>query len=123
MSDIMAQIGWFEWVINTIDTTQVNNTWSDIKATGDKMEKGTYESNLWQHNDLPFVFFAWSNNTIVKSLSNFYSPVIILDGVQQQIKINKIRQYKQIHIPVPLQDKKYSKMFYLINKGNGTKSK
>ena len=39
MSDIMAQIGWYEWGINMVGTSQVNQTGADAKATVVDMEK------------------------------------------------------------------------------------
>ena len=85
--------------------------------------KGNHESHLWQHNNLPFVFAAWNNNAVVKSLSNFHSPIIIQDGVQQRIKINKVRQRNPVGVPVPLQQKEYAKTFHKIDKGNSAKAK
>ena len=84
MSDIMAQIGCFEWEINMVGTSQVNRTGANAKATVDAMKKtkkGTHESAMWQHKELPLVFAAWAGNAIVKTLSNFYSPVIIKCGI------------------------------------------
>ena len=84
MSDIMAQIGRYEWEINMVGTSQVNRTGADTKATVDAMKKtmkGTHTTAMWQHKELPLVFAAWADNAIVKTLSNFHSPVIIEDGV------------------------------------------
>ena len=62
----------------------------------------------------------WLNNNTVKSLSNFRSPVVIIPNeVQQQIKIDKVRQCKLVGVPVLLQLKDYSETFHLIEKGNG----
>ena len=84
MSDLMTQIGQYEWGINTVCTAQVNQTRADAKVTvtDTKKRKGLHETNMWQHNELPLVFAAWSNNAVVKSLSNFRSPIIIPNGVQ-----------------------------------------
>ena len=50
MSDIMAQIGQYEWGINMVDTSQVNRTGADAKATITGMEiqsrKGNHELHL-----------------------------------------------------------------------------
>ena len=54
-----------------VSTTQVDCAGADAKATMDKIEKGTHQSNMWQHNDLPSVFSSWYNNNILRSLSNF----------------------------------------------------
>ena len=69
-----------------VGTSQVNQTGADAKATITGMKtanrKGNHESHLWQHNNLPLVFAAWNDNAVVKSLSNFHSPIIVEDGVQ-----------------------------------------
>ena len=76
-----------------------------------KKRKGSHETNMWQHNELPLVFAAWSNNAVVKSLSNFHTPIIIPNGVQQQIKIDKVRQRNPVGVPVPLQQQKLFRKF------------
>ena len=86
-------------------------------------KKGTRKSNLWQHRELLLVFVAWIDNNIFKSLSTFHSPVIAPNGVQQQIKIDKVRQRKPVGIPVPLQQKNNFKKFNLIDKGHGAETK
>ena len=63
ISDIMAHIRQYEWGINMVGTSQVNQIGADAKATitGMKTKNGkeNYESHLWQHNKLPLVFAAW----------------------------------------------------------------
>ena len=90
-----------------VGTAQVNRTGADAKATVTDMKKrkGSHETNMWQHNNLPLVFAAWSDNAVVKSLSNFHSPIIIEDGVQRRIKIDNVRQHNLVGVPVPLQQK------------------
>ena len=69
MSDIMTQIGRYEWRMNMAGTAQVNWTGVNAKDTVDIMEKtmkGTHKSAMWQHNKLPLVFTGWADNTIVK---------------------------------------------------------
>ena len=69
------------------------------------------------------VFAAWNDNAVVKSLSNFNSPIIIQDGVQQQIRIDKIRQRDTVGVFVLLQQKVYSETSHKIDKGNGAEVK
>ena len=69
------------------------------------------------------VFAAWNNNAVVKSLSNFHSPIIVEDGVQRCIKIDNVRQRNPVGVPVPLQQKAYSETFHKTDKGNGAKAK
>ena len=106
-----------------VSTTQVNRTGADAKATvtNMKLRKGLYKSNMWQHNELPLVFAVWSDNAAVNSLSNLCSPIIILNGVQQWIKIDKVRQCNLVGVPVPLRE--YSEIFHMIDKGNSAKAK
>ena len=78
-----------------VGTSQVNQTGANAKATVDAMKKtmkGTHATSMWQHNTLPLVFAAWADNAIVKTLSNFHSPVIIDDGVHRRCKIDGVRQ-------------------------------
>ena len=73
----------------------VNWTGTDAKAIVDKTKnksKRTHKLNIWQYNNLPSVFAAWSNNADVKSLRNCHSPIFNNDGVQLKIKIDRARQ-------------------------------
>ena len=126
MSDIMAQIGRFEWKMNMVGTSQVNRTGANAKATVDFMKakrKGTHTAAMWQHNTLPLVFSAWADNAIVKTLSNFHSPVIIQDGVQRRCKIDGVRQRDPVGVPTPEQVVAYCTTFHKIDKGNGKEAK
>ena len=126
MSDIMAQIGRYEWKLNMVGTAQVNRTGADAKATVDFMKakrKGTHTTAMWQHNTLPLVFSAWADNAIVKTLSNFHSPVIIQDGVHWRCKIDGVRQREPVGVPIPEQGKAYCETFHWIDKGNCKEAK
>lgn len=107
-------------------TAQVKWTGTDAKVTVDAMKttkKGTHKSDMWQHNTLPLVFTAWANNTIVKLLCNFHSPIVIQDGVKHQRKIDGLQQRNPVGVPVPRQQKDYSETFHKKDKGNGAKDK
>ena len=53
MGDIMAQIGREVWGMNMVGTVQCNRSGApDTKVTTTKMKAGTYESTMWQHNNL-----------------------------------------------------------------------
>ena len=84
-----------------------------------KKGKGVHTPDMQQHNELSLVFPAWSDNAVVKLLSNFHSPIIIPNGVQRRIKIDKVRQRDLVGVPVPLQQKDYSETFHKVDKGNG----
>ena len=69
------------------------------------------------------VVTAWADNAIAKSLSNFHSPVITQEDVKRRCKIDDVRQYNPVGVPVPEQVKDSSEKFHKIDKGNGTKAK
>ena len=83
MSDIMAQIGRYEWGTNIVGTSQVNWTGADAQATlaNLKNRKADNESHLWQNSNLLLIFTAWSNNAAVKLLSSFHPPILVQDRV------------------------------------------
>ena len=99
---------------------------SQRQATVDAMKKtmkGTHATSMWQHNSLPLVFAALADNAIVKTLSNFHSPVIINDGVHRRCKIAGVRQRDAVGVPIPAQGKDYCETFHWIDKGNGVEAK
>ena len=103
--------------MNMVGLAQVNLTGTNAKVTVDSMKKtkkGTHKMVMWQHNTLPLVFTAWADNTIVKSLSDCHSPIIIQDGVQCCYKIDGARQRDPVGVPVPGQQKDYSEKFHKI---------
>ena len=104
MSDIMVQISWYEWGISMVGTAQFDWTGVDAKntVTNMKLWKESHKTNMWQHNKLLSVFAVWSDNAVAKSLSNFHSPIIIPNGVQWRIKIDKVRQRNPVGVSVPL---------------------
>ena len=122
MGDIMAQIGRYEWNINMVGTAQTNRTGADCAGTCKKMKKGTHETVMWQHKELPLVFAAWSDNNIVKTLSNCHSPIILEGGLMRRIKVNKKRERDQTPVDCPLQQQFYPGSFHLIDKGNGAEA-
>ena len=66
---------------------------------------------------------AWADNAVVKTLSNFHSPVIIQDGVQRRCKIDDVRQSDLVGVPIPEQGVAYCDMFHKIDKRNGKEAK
>ena len=83
MGDIMALIGHEVWKINMVGTTQTNRTGAEVSDILEKMKKklGTYNSVFWQHKTRPLCYVLWSDNSIVKTLSNFHGPVILEAGI------------------------------------------
>ena len=126
MGDIMAQIGRDEWKMNMVGTAQSNRTGANVKDIINKMKVGTYESCFWQHNNKNLVYAAWSDNAIVKTLSNFHRALSLdaINGVMRRGKDeNGSREMKQKALPCPTQTKEYCETFHLIDKGNGREAK
>ena len=123
MGDIMAQIGRHEWKFNMVGTTNENRTGADAKEDRKAMKKGTYDSIMYQHDSEALVFAMWSDNNIVRTLSNFHSPEVVQDGLQRKRKVDGLRERAQTPVPCPIQNKDYSETFHLIDKGNGAEFK
>jgi len=108
MGDIMAQIGRKEWKMNMVGTAQSNQTGANVKDVIYKMKVGTNESCFWQHNNKPLVYAAWSDNAIVKTLSNFHGEISLdaVNGMMQRGKDeNGSRETKQKAMSCPAQTK------------------
>ena len=75
-----------------IGTIQANYTGAPmtVSVKGDQAIKNkTYEYKmLWQHNTQPLVTAVWSDNNLVKTLSNYHQPQIIHAGMKRR----KIRE-------------------------------
>ena len=122
MGDIMAQIGRDEWKINMVGTAQSNWTGANVKDFVDKLKVGTYESHFWQHESLNLVFTAWSDNAIVKTLSNHHGLEVLqaASGLMRRGKDDsRLRDMTQKLVPCPAQTKEYCETFQLTDKGNG----
>ena len=76
--------------MNRVGTTSENHTGADVKEDKKGMRKGTYDSIMYQHNDEELVLAMWSDNNIVRSLSNFHSPKVIQDGLNCKRKVNGV---------------------------------
>ena len=123
MGDIMAQIGRYEWLINLVGTIQSDRTGADIKPEVKELKKniGSYESVCWQHNEQPLCVSAWSDNNIVRILSNYHWPEILPE--EEGVKRKKQgedgkRERSQSAVSCPRQVKDYCETFHLIDKGN-----
>jgi hypothetical protein len=76
MGDILTQVGHSEWKINMVGTAQANCTRAEVKEELNKIKRGTYESLCFQHRTKSLCFAFWSDNNLVKTLSNFHPPTI-----------------------------------------------
>ena len=115
----------FSYVFKLINTGAGEACAADfIKNT---MKKGTYDCNFWQHDTLPFCYAAWSDNNIVRTLSNFHTPKIVdgVNGVKRRKRNLKTKKRERVQswVQCPEQQYWYSKYFHLIDKGNGQEEK
>ena len=97
MGDIMALIARNVWKINMVGTIQANQTGAPMAASVKgplSMKKKTYEYKLWQHNTESLVAAVWSDNNLVKTLSNYHQPQIIPAGMMRR-KIGPTGWYKR----------------------------
>ena len=61
-------------------TVQSNRTGAPKRASlkANTTKKWMYEYRIWRHNDIqPSVAAVWSDNGIIKILSNYHQPIII----------------------------------------------
>ena len=84
-------------------------TGAELKEKKASMKKGTYQSIIFQHDSEELVLAMWSDNNIVHTLSNFHSPTIVEDGLNQKQKVDGKREHVQTLVPCPRQNKDYSK--------------
>ena len=124
IGDIMAQILRNEWQINMVGTIQLNRCGADAGSTCKEMTLHTYESAVWQHNTIPLCMAAWADNAVVKTLSNFHTPVVIEEGLLRRgIDEDGNRERDQSYVDAPEQMVDYCNTFHLIDKGNGIESR
>jgi hypothetical protein len=91
-----------------------------------RMKRGTYESVCFQHRTKPLCFAIWSDNNLVKTLSNFHPPTILAKGagvLRKKRGMDGKRERTRSEVPCPVQNKHYSETFHLIDKGNGKEAK
>ncbi len=108
MGDILAQVGRYKWLMNMVGMSQMNRTGAAVKENVKDMKRGTYESLCFQHKMHPLCFVVWSDNNLVKNLSNFHSPTILQapHGVMRKKRgPDKKQDQKQSHVPCPIQNK------------------
>ena len=126
MGDIMALIACNVLKINNnmVGTVQANWTGAPMGASvkGDQaIKKKTYEYKMWQHNtQSSLVAAVWSDNNLVKTLSNnYHQPQIIPAGMmRQKIRPDGVREKDATPVNAPMQNVDYSDTYYQINKGN-----
>ncbi len=105
-----------------VGTALSNQVGADVANQIRKMKKGTYDSVCWQHKTRSLNYAVWSDNAIVKTLSNFHGPAYLEAGMgmmqKHQDKDGK-RERTRTNVPCPAQTKDYCETFHLIDKGNG----
>ena len=75
------------------------------KREESKHEKGTYKSIIFQHDSEELVLAMWSNNNIVRTLSNFHYPNIVEDGLNRKKKVDGKHDHAQTPMQCPQQNK------------------
>ena len=72
----------------------------------------------------PLYCALWSDNNIVKTLSNFHSPKLLPagSGVRRKRRVDGKREQHKTEVSCPAQNKDYSETFHLIDKGNGAEA-
>ena len=127
MGDTLGQIAREIWLMNMVGTCQSDRSGGGYASKQDKrgMKVGTYESIIYQHRVLNLCYAMWSDNNIVKTLSNFHSPEVldVGSGMLRRRRVDGLREQNQTEVSCPLQQKDYSQTFHLIDKGNGKESK
>lgn len=112
MGDIMALIA----------TIQANRTGVQMAASVNRpqsIKKKTYEYKMWQHNTQSSVAAVWSDNNLVKTLSNYHQPQIIPAGMmRRKIGDNGIREKDATPVNAPMQNVNYSDTYCQIDKSN-----
>ena len=85
MGDNKAQVSRKIWKINMVGTIQANRTGAPMAAylKANPMKKRTYEYKMWQHNTQSLVAAVWSDNGLVKTLSNYNELIIIAGGIMR----------------------------------------
>ena len=120
-----CQMEWHQWVGMSGRSTwlvPVKQTEAepDVKA----LKPNTHESLFCQHKTEPLLHAVWSDNNIVKTLSNFHSPVIEVGGILRKQKDDDgDREREQTPADVPEQQKEYCENFHWIDKGNANEAK
>ena len=70
-------------------------------------------------------FALWADNNIVKTISNYHTPIIFLEGLGVLRKKKEPDGKRLSHhneVPCPEQNWEYSKTFHPIDKGNGVEA-
>ena len=90
------------------------------------IKKWIYEYEMWQHNNTSLLVAAfWSDNGIVKTLSNYHKLIFIAaDGLmRKKIGDDEVREKHQSPINALMQNIAYSDMFHQVDKGNMIEAK
>jgi hypothetical protein len=107
-----------------VGTAQANRTGTNVDCTK-LMKKGTYSSIYWQHVWQSLCFAVWSDNALVRMLSNFHGPEILGVGMgvlQKKWDSNGKQERTKTEVPCPVQTRNYCNTFHLIDKGNGAEA-
>ncbi len=124
MGDIMAMIGCDVWCIDMVGMAQANGTGANINYTN-SIKKVTCNSVCWQHVWQSLCFAVWSDNALVRMLSNFHGPEILKAGMgvlQKKRDSNGKRERTKTGVPCPVQTRDNCNTFHLIGNRNGAEA-
>ena len=83
------------------------------------MKNKTYEYKMSQHNIQSSVAAIWSDNNLVKTLSNYHEPQVVPARMMRwKIGPDGVREKDQSKVNDPLQNANYSDTYYQIDKSN-----
>ena len=94
-----------------------------LKAHPTKKRMQKYK--IWQHNTQSLVAAIWSDNGIVKTLSNYHHSIIVADGLmRKKMGDNNVQEKHQLPVDAPKQNIDYSDTFHqIVKKGNMIESR
>ena len=124
MGELLAMVARDVWLINIIGTTQINRCGADgnwVKLEKMKMKVGTYECKFFVHKTLPLCMALWADNSIVATLTNCYSPMLLPagDGVGRRMRgEDGGRKKEATAVKIPHQTKVYVEEFGKIDRNN-----
>ena len=122
MGDIMALIARNLWKINMVGTIQANQTGANMGPLVKgplSMNVKSYEYKMWQHNTQSLLAAVWSDNNLVKTLSNYHEPQIVAAGMlRRKIGPHGVREKNQSEVDAPIQNVDYFDTYYQIDKSN-----
>ena len=124
MCELLAMVARELWKVNIVGMTQTNRYAADgklVKAEKMKRKVGTHECKFFCHKTKPICLALWTDNCIVATPTNCYSPIPLPsgDGVNPCMRSEDGSRDKQATpAKIPPQTKVYVSEFGKINRKN-----